>query len=199
MARTVFVVDDDPDVRESTCAILSSAGYEVAMFESGPAFLAGMGSKAGCLVTDMRMPQMSGLDLYRELERRGIIIPMIVITGHGEVKLAVQAMKAGAVDFLEKPYQPDALMAGIEKALQIGAGRRSRAAKAQGAQDLLALLTPREKAVFERLVQGSSNKVTAFELAISPRTVEIHRARILEKLHAANLADLVTIAVDARG
>ena len=140
---------------------------------------------------------MSGLELQEEVVRRHIDLPVIIITGHGDVPLAVQAMKAGAVDFLEKPFNDDLMLASIRRALEIGSRARSRAAESKAAQDLLSALTPRERGVLDKLVQGRSNKLVAHELGISPRTVEIHRAHIMSKMEASSLSDLVRLVLAA--
>ena len=193
----VFVVDDDAGVRDSIRMLLESDGLKVHCFASAGQFLSDLGPKIGCLIADIRMPDMSGLELQEEIVRRGIGLPANIITGHGDVPLAVRAMKAGAVDFIEKPFDDERVLSSTRKALEIGAQTQSRLAESKEASDLLASLTPREKGVLERLVQGRSNKAAAQELGISPRTVEIHRARIMDKLHAKNLSDLVRLALAA--
>ncbi len=194
----VFVVDDDPDVRDSLRSLLEAAGFAVKDFGSAKAFLAESGSTGGCLIADIRMPEMDGLELQEEIVRRGSGLPVVIITGHGDVPLAVRAMKAGAVDFIEKPFDDELLLASVRRALEIGKATRSRAAEAAAAERMLALLTPREKSVLEQLVVGRSNKVAAYELGISPRTVEIHRAHIMDKMNARSLSDLVRISLAAR-
>ncbi len=144
------------------------------------------------------MPEMDGLELQEEIDRRGIEIPVIIMTGHGDVPLAVRAMKAGAVDPIEKPFDAQLLHGdGVARALDVGESRRGKAAEIKVAQDLIALLTPRERHVLDQLVAGRSNKIAAFELGISPRTIEIHRAHIMDKMHAKSLSDLVRIAIAA--
>jgi two-component system response regulator FixJ len=143
------------------------------------------------------MPEMDGLELQEELARRAIIIPVIIMTGHGDVPLAVRAMKAGALDFLEKPFEEEAMLGSIRRALDLGRQKHDQIAEARAAQDLLALLTPRERHVLDQLVAGRSNKVAAYELGISPRTIEIHRARIMDKMNARSLSDLVRTALAA--
>jgi two-component system response regulator FixJ len=143
------------------------------------------------------MPDMSGLELQEEVTRRHIDLPVIIITGHGDVPLAVQAMKAGAIDFLEKPFSEDMILASVRRALEIGLRARGRAAETRAAKDLLSALTPRERGVLDKLVQGRSNKVVAYELGISPRTVEIHRAHIMSKMEASSLSDLVRVVLAA--
>lgn len=193
----IYVIDDDQGVRESTCALLVSAGYVVRGYSSASTFLASSPPQSGCLITDARMPDMDGLELQEELVRRGIGIPVIIMTGHGDVPLAVRAMKAGAMDFLEKPFDDETMLGSIRRALDLGQRAQSQMAEAQAAQQLLALLTPRERHVLDQLIAGRSNKVAAFELGISPRTIEIHRARIMDKMNARSLSDLVRTALTA--
>ncbi|MEJ1968221.1 MAG: response regulator FixJ [Rhizomicrobium sp.] len=193
----IFVVDDDADVRDSLRILLESANFLVKAFGSAKEFLAGNIQSSACLVTDIRMPEMDGLALQEEIVRRKIGLPVVIITGHGDVPLAVRAMKAGAVDFIEKPFDDEMLLASVRRALEIGQKTRSVAAEASAAERLLALLTPRERSVLEQLVVGRSNKVAAYELGISPRTVEIHRAHIMDKMNARSLSDLVRISLTA--
>jgi len=193
----VFVVDDDADIRDSMRLLLEVAGFKVRSYTSARHFLVDDYPKQGCLIADIRMPDMSGLELQEEVVRRHIDLPVIIITGHGDVPLAVQAMKAGAIDFLEKPFDEDLMLASIRRALEIGSRARSRAAESKAAQDLLSALTPRERGVLDKLVQGRSNKIVAHELGISPRTVEIHRAHIMSKMEASSLSDLVRLVLAA--
>jgi len=193
----VFVVDDDADIRDSMRMLLEVAGFKVRSYTSAKHFLVDDHPKHGCLIADIRMPDMSGLELQEEVVRRHIDLPIIIITGHGDVPLAVQAMKAGAVDFLEKPFNDDLMLASIRGPLEIGSRARSRAAESRAAQDLLSALTPRERGVLDKLVQGRSNKLVAHELGISPRTVEIHRAHIMSKMEASSLSDLVRLVLAA--
>jgi two-component system response regulator FixJ len=195
--QRVFIVDDDAVVRDSIGILLQSAGFEVRSYASARQFLADDVAKVGCLIADVRMPDMSGLELQEELAARRIDLPVIIITGHGEVPLAVRAMKAGAIDFIEKPFDESQILDSLRRALETGSRNRSRAAEVSMAQKMLALLTPRELAVLDKLVKGRSNKVAAFELGISPRTIEIHRAHVMDKLKAANLSDLVRVALAA--
>lgn len=189
----VVVIDDDEAVLDSLRVLLESEGFEVETFERASAFLQRFeGRPPGCLVTDVRMPDMDGLELLQALSVRGPLPPVIVITGHGEVPMAVQAMKLGARDFLEKPFAPADLIASIRNAL--AAAARPAAATDPEIRGRLELLTPREREVLEQLVIGRSNKRIARELAISPRTVEIHRARVMEKMRADSLPQLVRMA-----
>jgi len=194
----VFIVDDDADVRESLGALLESAGFKVALFDSARAFLEVFKSQTGaCLLTDIRMPGMDGLELQANLVERGVRIPVIVMTGHGDVPLAVKAMKAGAVDFLEKPFDDRTLIASIENALKIAGKAHAEHSKSEAALAALRTLTDRERDVLLLLVAGYANKVVAHKLDISPRTVEVHRARLMEKTSSRNLADLVRITLAA--
>ena len=210
---TVFVVDDDEAVRDSVAVLLECAGFQVESFDSPVAFLeSGAPSRGGCLLVDVRMPQMTGLDVQERLAEQGHAMPVIVMTGHADVPLAVRAMKAGAVDFVEKPFEEQALIDSIRSALRrAGKTREAAPAPAQPApaasvtesaadpelQGRLDSLTPRERDVLQWLVAGKSNKVIAFELSISPRTVEIHRARVMDKMRADSLPSLVRMALAA--
>lgn len=192
----VFIVDDDAAVRDSLRALLESARFEVEDFPSAMSFLAAVTPGSGaCLVADVRMPDMDGLALQEELARRGMDLPVIIVTGHGEVPLAVRAMKAGAIDFIEKPYDDDLLLASVRRAQELNLNRRAEASSVQEAAERISALTPREREVLEHLVAGQPNKVIAHELGISPRTVEIHRAHLMEKMQARSLSDLVRIAL----
>ena len=195
---TVFVVDDDEAVRESLSAFLDASGFRVKAYPSAAAFLANdqLPQKA-CLITDIRMPDMDGLELQIELKRRGSHLPVIVITGHGDVPLAVKAMKAGAVEFLEKPYDDRTLLDSLRLALSQAGNQSEDEQTAAGVREKLATLTPREREVFDLVVVGKLNKVIAYELSISPRTVEIHRGRLMHKMDARNLADLVRMGLAA--
>jgi len=193
----IFVVDDDADVRDSMRVLLEATGFEVRTFTSAKEFLADDHPKQGCLIADIRMPDMSGLELQQEVIRRHMELPVVIMTGHGDVPLAVRAMKAGAIDFLEKPFGDETLLASVRRALDVGLQIRSRSAEASAAKETLALLTPRERDVLDRLVKGRSNKVAAYELGISPRTVEIHRAHIMDKMEASSLSDLVRVVLAA--
>lgn len=194
----VFVVDDDEDVRDSLRALLESAEWPVEDFAAAAEFLDHAGLEdGGCLVTDIRMPGMDGLALQATLAARGIGLPVIVVTGHGDVPLAVQAMKAGAVDFLEKPFDDEQILTAIVRAVDRHRQDQGRQAAISAARARLDLLTPRERQVLDLLVQGRPNKVIAFELDISPRTVEIHRAHLMEKMDARSLSDLVRVAIAA--
>ncbi|HEY0105561.1 MAG TPA: response regulator [Rhizomicrobium sp.] len=193
----IFVVDDDHDVRDSIRILLESVGYQVKDFGSAKEFLADRTTVGHCLIADIRMPEMDGLELQREVIARKLGLPVVIVTGHGDVPLAVRVMKAGAVDFIEKPFDEESLLTSVRRALDIGSRTRSDAAEAAAAERLLALLTPRERNVLDQLVIGRSNKVAAYELGISPRTIEIHRAHIMDKMNARSLSDLVRVALAA--
>ena len=191
----VHVIDDDVAMRDSLDFLLDAAGFRVRTYESASAFLTdAVDAYVGCVVTDIRMPEMSGLDLLRALRARGSALPVIVITGHGDVPLAIEAMKAGAKDFLEKPFDDDRLLAIISAALEeAGAGRPEREAQA-AIHARIARLSHRERQVLRRLVEGQLNKTIAWELGISARTVEVYRAKLMAKMEAPAFADLVRMA-----
>jgi two-component system response regulator FixJ len=197
MEQTIFVVDDDAAIRDSLRMMLETAGYTVRDFASAQSFLSDLDLGGGCLIVDIRMPGMGGLELQEELVRRKASIPVIVMTGHADVPLAVRAMRAGAIDFVEKPFDQERMLQSVSDALAAGERAQSRAAEAKQARDLLSLLTPREREILDQLVKGHANKVVAHQLGISPRTVEIHRASIMEKLHARNLSNVVRTALAA--
>lgn len=194
---TVYVVDDDDGTRRSIRFLLETANYTVKDYQSARAFLADPIYKSGCLIADIRMPEMDGLELQDEVMRLGLDLAVVIITGHGDVHLAVRAMKAGAIDFLEKPFNEQMLLDSVHRGLEAAARSRSDAAEIRAAQRLLALLTPRERNVLERLVAGLSNKAAAHELGISPRTIEVYRAQIMDKLNAHSFSDLVRTAIAA--
>jgi two-component system, LuxR family, response regulator FixJ len=194
----VYIVDDDEAVRDSLAVLLAAQPYAVSSFASAEEFLAAATSLAiGCLIVDMRMPGMSGLDLQRRLNEQALYFPTIVLAGHGDVPLAVCAMKGGAVDFIEKPYAIEAILGAIEVGLARLAGSEPGDPAATEAAARLALLTPREREVLEGLFSGLPNKSIAYELAISPRTVEVHRARLMQKLQARSLSEVVRLALAA--
>ncbi len=192
----VYVVDDDDAVRKSLRFLLTSADMDTRLFESGVELLDEVASLVpGCIVTDVRMPGIDGLELVRRLRGMGVSHPVIVITGHGDVPLAVEAMKAGAIDFLEKPFKDEVLLASIRAALS--ADRRAEKAEAAKRQfeDLFNTLSPREQDVLRGVVAGKLNKVIAHELGISARTVEIYRANMMTKTRASSLSELVRMAL----
>ena len=194
--KTVFVVDDDAAVRQGLRFMLRAAGYSVEAFPSARSFLEDHDPRrGGCLLLDVRMPQMTGLELQQQLNLRGWRIPVIFITGHGTVSLAIAAMKAGAFDFIEKPLREDALLESIERALHWNNRAYEVRLERGTLQIRVALLTPREREVFERVASGEPNKVIARQLGISVRTVELHRAHIAEKLQARSLSDLIRMGI----
>jgi two-component system, LuxR family, response regulator FixJ len=194
----VHVIDDDDAVRESIDFLLRSAGLSVRTYDSATSFLdAAPKISAGCIITDVRMPGLSGIDLLRRLQEMQIGLPVIVITGHGDVPLAVEAMKCGAIDFLEKPFDDDVLLASVRSALN--RSEESAAVESERAEirARIAALTQRERDVLEGLVAGHPNKIIAFKLEISPRTVEIYRANLMTKMKAGSLSELVRMALVA--
>ncbi len=194
----VYVIDDDDAVRQSLEFLLKTAGVSVRGFDSAKAFLDVLPAiKSGCIITDVRMPEITGIDLLQRLKEGGHDIPVIVITGHGDISLAVEAMKIGAVDFLEKPFDDDLLLAAVRSALNTEAGTARHKAELAEIHDKLAALSNRERQVLEGLVAGKANKVIAFDLGISPRTVEIYRANLMTKMSANSLSDLVRMAMTA--
>lgn len=196
--RCVHIVDDDEAIRRSVAFMLKTSGYRVNSWPSGTAFLKDVKQvEPGCILLDVRMPEMDGLEVQAELAQRGIALPVVIVTGHGDIAIAVRAMKAGAVDFIEKPFHKEALLAAIELALERLASIGDRAARAAEARTILAALTARERQVLEGLAQGLPNKAIAFDLGISPRTVEVHRANLMAKLEVHSLSDALRIAFAA--
>ena len=194
--KTVFVVDDDAGVRQGLRFQLRAAGYSVEAFPSARSFLEDYHPRrGGCLLLDIQMPQISGLELQQTLNVRGWRIPVIFITGHGTVLLAIAAMKAGAFDFIEKPLREDALVESIERALRWNDKADEERLERATLQTRAASLTPREREVFELVAAGEPNKAIARHLGISFRTVELHRAHIIEKLQARSLSDLIRMAM----
>ena len=196
--RTIHLVDDDEAIRRSASFMLRTSGYVVKTYVSGVEFLAGAREAVpGCILLDVRMPGMDGIEVQHALRREGIFLPVIVMTGHGDVGVAVQAMKAGAVDFIEKPFEKAILLSAIEAGFDQleQAGRRH--ARAEEARGRLKVLTGREHDVLQGLVRGHPNKTIAYDLGISPRTVEIHRANLMSKLEVASLSEALRIAFAA--
>ena len=196
--RPVYVIDDDEAVRESLSLLLESRALPVQTFASAPEFLAVAPSvPPGCVVTDLSMPGMDGLQLLQRLREHNLRLPVIVMTGHGEVSLAVQALKAGAIDFIEKPFPGAALFDAVETALQAIEDTRQNDAASRQITERFASLTKREREVLEGVIAGKPNKIVAYELGISQRTVENHRAGVMEKMHARSLSALVRMAIAA--
>lgn len=193
----VHIVDDEEAVRSSLAFLLSGAGFAVRMHESATDFLAVAGNiKNGCLITDLRMPDMSGVELLRRLRDEGALLPAIVITGHGDVQMAVEAMKNGALDFIEKPFSDDVLIESISRAVSHAAERVKNEAAAEAVRQRIATLSERELQVLRGVVAGQANKTIAFDLGISPRTVEVYRAGLMSKMQARSLPDLVRMVMD---
>jgi two-component system response regulator FixJ len=196
--RLVYVVDDDAAVRDSLSALLEANAYTVRTFARARDFLGAAPTlRPGCLVADIRMPEMDGLELQRQLTERAFNFPLIAITGHGDVPLAVRAMKAGAIDFIEKPFAADAIVASVNTGLARLLRSGEEDPMAATAVGRLALLSPREREVLQGLLVGLPNKSIAYDLRISPRTVEIHRARVMDKMGARSLSELIRMSLAA--
>ena len=191
----VFVVDDDPSVRRSLARLLHSAGFLVETFPSAEDFLKCEPPESpSCLVLDIRMPGLSGLELQEKVTAGGFIMPIVFITGHGTVPMSVKAMKAGALDFLQKPFNDRELLDAIQNAIERGKQLREKRNEIRMIQQRVALLTPRESEVFALVVKGKMNKEIAYELGVGEKTVKVHRARVMHKMQAESLADLVRFA-----
>ena len=198
-ARAVYVVDDDAAIRDSMSLLFEAQGLSVRSFASGTEFLAvAPGLAPGCVVTDLRMPEMDGLELLRRVRERHPAFPVIVVTAHGEVPLAVQALKTGAVDFIEKPFPAEALLNAVLPALEAIGTTESLQGQIAKIVERISLLTQREREVMDELIAGHQNKVIAYHLGISPRTVEVYRARVMEKMGARSLSALVRMGIAAR-
>ncbi len=190
--QTVHIIDDDDALRDSIRLFLASEGFEVQTYASALEFVGALGSlPSGCIVTDVRMPGMSGMELLARISALGRTMPVIVVTGHADVALAVTAMKEGAVDLLEKPFKSEDLTGAVRRALALGQDARASVANSEEARSRLAALSVRETEVLDRLVKGQPNKVIAYEMGISPRTVEVHRANVMKKTQTANLSELI--------
>src|SRR5579863_67711 len=190
----IYVVDDDDGMRRALDTLLSTVGYKTAVFARPSAFLADFKPDSpGCLVLDIRMPDMSGLEVQQHLNRTGSMLPVIFITGHGDVPMAVQAMKEGAFEFVQKPFRDQDLLDRINHALKLDAENRSTVARRADIQHRIESLTPRERQVMDLVVDGAANKVIAIDLDLSERTVEIHRAKVMEKMGARSVAHLVKL------
>ncbi|ERP91635.1 LuxR family transcriptional regulator [Marinobacter sp. ES-1] len=197
--QTVYVVEDDEAVRDSLELLLKSDGKPVKTFESANAFLKDYSDKmAGCIVLDIRMPGMDGMELQKKLNEKHSILPIIFVTGHGDVPMAVDAMKEGAVDFIQKPYREEALLEKIEAALEQDLEQRKTLDEKQEIIRRVKSLTPREAEIMDRMIAGQANKVIAIELEISQRTVEIHRSRVMHKMGTHSLAHLVRMVLSVK-
>ena len=196
--RTIYVVDDDAGVRRSLERLLHSAGFSAISYPTPELFLeTAAGLATGCILLDVQMPGMDGLALHAELRARGSALPVIVMTGQGDIAMAVRAMKAGAADFIEKPFDDEVLITALETALS-KVGNTARDREAAAAARRIAALSPREREVLEGLVGGRSNKEIAYDLGISVRTVEVHRSRMMERLDVRQFAEAIRLAVLAR-
>ena len=193
----VHVIDDDDAVRESLAFLLETDGLPVRTYDSAEAFLTSLGGeqKAGCLITDVRMPGLTGLELVRRLRELSVDLPVVVITGHADVSMAVEAMKAGVLDFIEKPFEDEGLLNTVRRAMEQGCRAAAHELERAEVARRLQSLTGREREVFDCLVQGAANKVIAIDLGISPRTVEIYRANVMSKMEARNLSELVRMGL----
>ncbi|KKW90665.1 response regulator FixJ [Sphingobium chungbukense] len=194
----IYVVDDDEAIRRSLSFMLKTSGFAVRLFEGGTSFLKeAAGLPPGCVLLDVRMPDIDGLAVQQELRARGVMLPVVIMTGHGDIDMAVTAMKAGASDFIEKPFEKAALLACIETAQRLSVADRGASARTEDARARLNILTDREREVLDGLVEGLPNKTIAYDLGISPRTVEIHRANLMQKLEVKSLAEALRIAFHA--
>jgi two-component system response regulator FixJ len=197
--KLVHVVDDDPSVRRSVSFMLKTTGHVVETYESGDALLKAVGHlNDGCILLDIRMPGMDGLEVQDMLRKRGVSLPIVIMTGHGDISLAVRAMKAGAVDFIEKPFDSDVLLSALEEAFRRLSSKAATGERKKDAEVRLESLTPREREVLDGLAQGLPNKTIAYDLGISPRTVEIHRANLMTKLSVRSLSEALRIAFAAQ-
>jgi two-component system, LuxR family, response regulator FixJ len=195
----VHLIDDDDGVRQSLAFLLASAGLAVRVYESASAFLEALGTlQPGCIVSDVRMPGIDGLQLQRRLQALGVRLPVIIITGHADVSLAVEAMKAGAVDFIEKPFDAEAILSAIRIAIDHCDHTGRRETEVVHIQTKLQSLSAREREVLEGLLAGNPNKTIAYDLSLSPRTVEVHRANVMTKMGASSLSGLVRMSLVAQ-
>lgn len=196
--RVVHIVDDEDAIRRSAGFMLKKSGFTVNAWVSGVEFLKHVkNAEQGCILLDVRMPEMDGLEVQQKLSERGVSMPVVVLTGHGDVSIAVRAMKAGAVDFIEKPFEKAVLLTAIESAFERLADADGRASRAADAAVLIAALSAREQDVLKGLAQGLPNKTIAYDLGISPRTVEVHRANLMTKLGVRSLSEALRIAFAA--
>jgi two-component system response regulator FixJ len=195
----VHIVDDDEVVRQSLAFLLSTAGIPVRVYDSATSFLHALPSlQEGCLITDVRMPDLTGIELLHRLKAKSIKLPVIVITGHGDIPLAVEAMKSGAIDFIEKPFAEQAILRAVRAAEMRATKQGSRSQDEAALAARLASLSERERQVLDGLVAGNANKTIAYDLGISPRTVEVYRANVMTKMQAKNLSELIRMTLAVR-
>jgi FixJ family two-component response regulator len=194
--QTIFIIDDDEGIRDGLAMLLTSMGLQSRSFESGSAFLEAFNEKmSGCVVLDIRMPKMSGLELQRKLKDLKCLLPIIFITGHGDIPMAVEAMRLGAIDFIRKPFNEQDLIDRINEALELDQKQNEKTLNKHTDENNINLLSNRERQVFDRVADGAMNKVIAADLSISERTVEVHRSHVMEKLNVRTLAQLVRIKI----
>jgi len=194
----VHIVDDDEAVRQSLAFLLSTAGVAVRVYDSATSFLDALPSlQSGCLITDVRMPDMTGIELLQRLKAKSIDLPVIVITGHGDIPLAVEAMRSGAIDFIEKPFAEDAILKAVHAAEHVVRKRGKRSEEETAVAARLGSLSERERQVLDGLVAGNANKTIAHDLGISPRTVEVYRANVMTKMQAKSLSELIRMTLSA--
>jgi len=196
--KLIHIIDDEEAIRRSAGYMLKTSGYTVETWSSGAAFLKEVRhAEQGCVLLDVRMPELDGLEVQRMLAERGVTMPVVIMTGHGDIAIAVRAMKAGAVDFLEKPFEKATLLGAVEAAFARLGAAGDAATRAADAEVILGALTPRERDVLDGLARGLPNKTIAYDLGISPRTVEVHRANLMAKLDVRSLSDALRIAFAA--
>jgi len=194
----VHIIDDDEAVRQSLAFLLSTAGVAVRVYDSATSFLDALPSlQSGCLITDVRMPDMTGIELLQRLKAKSIDLPVIVITGHGDIPLAVEAMRSGAIDFIEKPFAEDAILKAVHAAEHVVRKRGKRSEEEAAVAARLGSLSERERQVLDGLVAGNANKTIAHDLGISPRTVEVYRANVMTKMQAKSLSELIRMTLSA--
>lgn len=195
----VHIVDDDEAVRQSLAFLLSTAGTPVRVYESATSFLDALPSlQRGCLITDVRMPDMTGIELLQRLKSRSIELPVIVITGHGDIPLAVEAMKSGAIDFIEKPFAEESILKAVRAAEERATSKGRQSEDEAAAAARVASLSERERQVLDGLIAGNANKTIAHDLGISPRTVEVYRANVMSKMQAKSLSELIRMTLSLR-
>ena len=200
MSEAVYLVDDDADVRDAMVFLLESEGLPVRAYAEPQSLLDELdGSSRGCLILDVRLPQMDGLQLLQALRERSVEMPAIFISGHGDIPLAVRAVQAGALDFLEKPFRDEVLLEKVSNGLELDRHAKESHAERHAVEQRLEELTPREREVMEGMLQGKLNKIIASDLDVSVRTVEVHRANVLDKLHARNSSDMVRMVLSTDG